>query len=216
MRRITPIGLIIASLLLGCSTPRPPQTPPASDKAAAPSLTLPPSNGKPVDVQGISELVGTFLGLCLNVFPDDEAVAAKVETEGHAPLSDQQLRLFLHDDPGRGWLVRRGDMTLVLTVELPPFHSCTVRGMLPTEPDIAMSAALAAGTWGLNQTPVETLALVTPRSLAGDGMTQTVYRFAMLGPDKQPIELVGAYLTRFSDGEAVEVRLVRMRGNNPR
>jgi hypothetical protein len=216
MRRIAPACFITAMLLFGCATRQPARTEASPDKPRSPSLAIPPPNGQPVDVKGVSELVDTFLDLCLNVFPDDDAVAAKAKAAGHAPLSDEQVRQFLHNDPGRGWVVRRDDMVLAVTIELPPFHSCAVRTMVEIEPDIAMVTALAAGGWGLKQVPVETLVPGPSQTLPGDGLAQTAYQFLMLGPDNRPVELVGAYLTRYSSKEAVEVRLVRMRGNNPR
>jgi hypothetical protein len=216
MPRTATACLITAMLLAGCVAPQPAQTAAAPDKPASTSLAIPSPNGKPVDVKGVSELVDTFLDLCLNTFPDDNAVATKVKAAGHSPLSDQQVRQFLHDDPGRGWLINRGDTVLALTIELPPFHSCAVRTMVQTEPDIAMVTALAAGSWGLSQVPVETLALTPPKTVPANGLVQTAYQFPMFGPDKRPVELVGAYLTRYTGKDTVELRLVRMRGNNPR
>src|SRR5258708_5836940 len=108
---------IMAALLAGCATPQPTPTPSPPDKPSALTITVPPPNGRPADVKGVSELIDTFMAVCLNVFPDDGAVAAKASADGYVPLSPQQVRQFLHDDPGRGWLLHRGDITLAVTVE---------------------------------------------------------------------------------------------------
>jgi hypothetical protein len=188
---------------------------PAS-KAPGPNIAIPPPNGKPVDVKGMAQLIDSFIGLCLQVFPDDDAVAAKAAQQNYAPLSQEQLKRFLGDDPGRGWSFRHGDLPVVATLEQPPFHTCTVRAMMPTEPDVSTLTALAVGVWGASQTPPVAMVAQPLQSFSQNGLTQDAYQFVMVDANRRTLESIGAFLTHFPDREPVEVRLVRMRGNNPR
>jgi hypothetical protein len=192
--------------------------PATAQQGAAPVLspTLPPPNGKPLNVKGLGELVEAFKTACLDLFPDDAAVAAKATAENAMALSADQLRRFLHDDPGHGWSLRRGDIVLALTIELPPFHSCTVRTALPNEPDVVARAMPTVKDWGMKQHPAETLFALPPQTVRGNGAVQVVHQFPLLGPDKKAIESIAVFMTQYPNTETVEVRLVRMRGNNPR
>src|SRR6185369_18067849 len=121
------------------------------------------------------------------------AVAAKAGSEGYEPLSDAQLRRFMHDDPGRGWIFRRDDVPMALTIELPPFHSCTVRTLVPTEPDVALLTALAVGGWGATQLPPVMMIAQKPVTMPGSGLVQEAHLFMLVDPDRKPLESVGAY-----------------------
>lgn len=75
-----------------------------------------------------ARLAQLYEDICLTPFPDDDAVAAAMSTQHAAELKGNEVRIYLHDDAGRGWTV--GDATLgkfVVTVEAPPYHACAVR-----------------------------------------------------------------------------------------
>ena len=79
----------------------------------------------------VASLVSLYDRLCLQAFPDDEAIGKAVEAEGGVRLAD--VRQYLHDDPGIGWALTDGRGQTIVTVEKPPYHACAVRRSLPVE-----------------------------------------------------------------------------------
>lgn len=73
------------------------------------------------------EFVRLFSTYCLQKFPDDAALSAQAGADMHQPLSDAEVKSFLHADPGVGWLAKGADSRYVITVEQPPYHACAVR-----------------------------------------------------------------------------------------
>jgi hypothetical protein len=178
-------------------------------------IHVPAPNGKPQNVEGLDDLFSVFLDFCLEAFPDDAAVAAKAKSGAHPELSPEQLNSILHGDPGRGWVVRLNHSAVTLTVEQPPYHSCGVRAALRTEPDIGLKTATYVGLWGFGQSPPETLLPGPAQSHMTGSVMQTMQPFVLVGPDRRPIEQIGAYFAHDPNSEQVQLRLVRMRGNNP-
>jgi hypothetical protein len=175
-------------------------------------IHLPPPNGKPRDVKGVEDLFQTFTAFCLEAFPDDTAVAAKIKAGAHEALSSDDLADLLHGDAGQGWVVRLNHSAITLTLQSQPSHACGARAFLPIEPDIGLTAATYIGLWGFTQSPPETL-LPGPVT-RGATATQTMQTFILAGPDKRPVEQIAAYFTHEPDSAQVQLRLVRMRGNN--
>jgi len=226
MRPMLPPILILLSLAAGCGTHPPAELVgggeagtivlTAKDTGRSIRIPVPAQNGKPTDVKGVDELIRVFDDMCLQSFPDDGAVAAKAQAAGYAPLTDAQLKVFLHSDPGRGWDVRVKDEVMALTIELPPFHSCAVRTMLPADPDVGYATAIPLGLWGASRSPVETVLVLPFKTITTNGPVQDEQGYILVGPDKKEIETFGAYITHFPNSPRVELRLVRMRGDNPR
>ena len=87
----------------------------------------PPINAPVGPLRG---LISAFDSVCNQGFPDDERVASAMSrVPTMKPLTLDQLRIYLKDDPGRGWITDDG--SIVITIESPPFHACAVR-MLKT------------------------------------------------------------------------------------
>ena len=95
--------MILLSLLLA--------TTPAPDLAAA----------------RLARAVDLYEAACLKTFPDDAAIDALMTQRGAKPLTAEQVKVTLRDDPGRGWTLRDGDQVYDVVLELPPFHACSVR-----------------------------------------------------------------------------------------
>ena len=224
--------LAAACLVAGCA-----KTPPAGAPASTASVDragggmtmqlntkdgrsfdihVPPPSGKPTDVKGVDALFDTFMEFCLEAFPDDAALATKAKDQGVRPLTAEEVSAILRGDPGEGWELHAKGSVIRLILERPPFHSCSVRALLPTEPDIGMTMATFVGLWGFTQSPQETMVPGAMQSFSTGNVVQTEQPFALIGPDKKPIEQVGAYLTHYPNSDQVELQLVRMRGNNPR
>lgn len=66
--------------------------------------------------------------ICNHVFPDDARIAAGMsKIPGARALTPDELRIYLKDDPGRGWTMPAGTSRIVVTIEAPPVHACAVR-----------------------------------------------------------------------------------------
>lgn len=73
--------------------------------------------------------------VCLRAFPDDKAVDAAMAAKGAKPLTPDQVKVTLREDPGRGWSVEDGDRTVFVFLEAPPYHACSVRWPAPAGAD---------------------------------------------------------------------------------
>ena len=178
-------------------------------------IHVPPPNGKPQVVKGMDDLFQTFTAFCLEAFPSDAAVATKIKAGAHEALSAEDLADLLHGEAGQGWIVRLNHSAITLTVQHSTDHSCGARAFLSTEPDIGLTAATYIGLWGFTQSPPETLLPGPMTQDAGNGM-QTTQTFILAGPDKRPVERIAAYFTHDPKSAEVELRLIRIRENDPR
>jgi hypothetical protein len=113
--------------------------------AAAAAQYEPPAN-PPDPVAQRDEMIALYDELCLRAFPDDDAVARAVARYDARPLSPDQVRRFLHDDPGIGWEVRGRTGPFNVTIEQsPPYHACAVRTLTVSGfADLGPYQALAA------------------------------------------------------------------------
>jgi len=219
MRHAVPALIAVLALIAGSAKPSSAQDGAANmviKQKDGTSLTIPlPSpNGKPEKVAGVSELTGAFLSFCLDAFPDDHAVSAKADQEGFHELSDEQVQSFLKNDRGRGWARRVKDNVVVVSVEKPPVHSCTVRTLIPAEPDMARMTALAVGLWASQLSPPERLVpRARTRTTAAGGVQEDADRFDLLDRAGHLVETAAIYIAHQLGKEEVEVRLVRMRGD---
>jgi hypothetical protein len=100
----------------------------------------------------LAELTGLFNDICLKAFPDDRAVAQAVVARGSSatPMSPDEVRVYLHDDPGVGWFLAGRTGRFEVTVEAPPFHACGIRTLTVSGfPDLSsyrrLSDAFEAG-----------------------------------------------------------------------
>jgi len=79
-------------------------------------------------------MIDLYEQACLQAFPNDEAVDKVMTGLGATALSKDQVRIYLHDDPGRGWRFTSTGTTFIVTVEAPPYHACAVRASLSEKP----------------------------------------------------------------------------------
>jgi hypothetical protein len=105
------------------------------------ALTNPPD-----PVAQRDELIALYDEICLRAFPDDDATARAAARRGGTPLSTEQVRHMLHDDPGIGWVLQGRTGRLYVALEqAPPYHSCSLRTMTVNGfADLAPYQALAA------------------------------------------------------------------------
>ena len=100
-------------------TPPDLQPVPPPPRAAGPAPDLP------------AEFLGLFSDLCLNKFPDDDAVTALAEEKHATAMTADQVKRYLHNDPGAGWRLTGDGADYVVLIERPPYHACSVRHLVP-------------------------------------------------------------------------------------
>lgn len=81
------------------------------------------------DVARRERMVALYDELCLRTFPDDAAVDALMASKGATALTAEEARVTLGQDPGRGWLLDDGNVSIQIMIEMPPYHACSVRWM---------------------------------------------------------------------------------------
>ena len=97
---------------------------------AGPSPYLPPANAGAPAAQ-LAEMLDIYESACLRAFPDDRAVGRLMTQRGATALSEAEVHIYLHEDPGHGWRLEGRTGIFNLTIEEPPYHACAVRTMTP-------------------------------------------------------------------------------------
>lgn len=82
----------------------------------------------------IADMVALYDEACLRTFPDDAALDRLMAQRKATALTPDQVRVTLHDDPGRGWVIRGKGKPVMVMLELPPFHACSVRALVGEGP----------------------------------------------------------------------------------
>ena len=75
----------------------------------------------------LARMVALYDEICLQSFPIDAAVDALMAKKDARPLTADEVKVTLRDDPGRGWAIKDGERTITVFIELPPYHACSVR-----------------------------------------------------------------------------------------
>lgn len=92
----------------------------------------------------LAEMVGLYDEICLKTFPDDRAVERAMAGRGATAMSRDEVRFYLHDDPGVGWWLAGHTGRFEVTVEAPPFHACGIRTLTASGfPDLSSYRRLA-------------------------------------------------------------------------
>lgn len=91
--------------------------------------------------QRMSRMVSLYEKVCLNAFPDDEAVEAIMTTQNVRELTPAEVKVTMRDDPARGWALEAENATV--WVEFPPFHACSVRWNTPQVGNLQSYRAVA-------------------------------------------------------------------------
>jgi hypothetical protein len=152
------------------------------------------------------ELVDMFAGVCLEKFPDDAAVRRFATENRFTVMPDDLLHRLLGTDPGEGWLQNNARGRYVLTLELPPYHTCAIRKADSAAPDFLGSFSLLLAAWAAKQAGASLKQLPPQQAQVGGSPTQ-VYQWVLdRGPGKQAERLM-AFVTNVTS--RVEVRLAR-------
>ncbi|MEG8039812.1 hypothetical protein QP166_10860 [Sphingomonas sp. LR60] len=146
--------------------------------------------------------------ICGRVFPDDARIAtAMARMPGTRALTAEELRTYLKDDPGRGWVMSAGSSRIVVTIESPPIHSCAVRisntdGVIDERQwQQLLATAQARSGGGFVTLPTQTFEVGDIRSQASGVQKQGA------GGAAEAIYLIRS--TPKKPGLATEIRMVR-------
>lgn len=101
---------------------------PAALAAATSAATLAAAT-TPAAPPIVARMVSLYDDACLKTFPDDAALDAAMARRKATPLTAEQVKVTLGSDPGRGWIVRDGGPPILVVLELPPYHACSVRAL---------------------------------------------------------------------------------------
>jgi hypothetical protein len=92
--------------------------------------------------QKLPRMVALYDQACLKAFPDDKAVEALMSARNARPLTPDEVKATMRDDPSRGWELHGEDATV--WIEFPPFHACSVRWNASEIGDLREYRAIAA------------------------------------------------------------------------
>jgi hypothetical protein len=152
------------------------------------------------------ELVEIFARVCLEKFPDDAAVRQFAAEEQFAVMSDDRLHRLLGSDPGEGWIDHTASGQYLLTVEMPPYHSCAIRKGDSAAPDFLANLSEVLATWASKQ-PSASLKQQPVQTTQVSGFPSQVYEWDLdRGPGNRAETLL-AIVTNVTS--RIEVRLVR-------
>ncbi len=154
-----------------------------------------------------AELIDLFAGVCLGKFPDDAAVRQFATEKRLAAMPDDTVRQLLGTDPGQGWFQVTALGRYLLTIELPPYHTCAIRKTDGAPPDFLASFSLLLATWAATQSGASLGPLPPQKNAQVGGSATEVNQWVLdRGPGK-PAETLMAFVTNATN--RVVVRLVR-------
>jgi hypothetical protein len=174
----------------------------AAVPAAAPAQYEPLVN-PPDPAAQQAEMVALYDEVCLRAFPDEAAAARAVARYRATPHSPEEVRLFLHDDPGIGWRIAGRTGRFDLNIEqAPPYRSCAVRtmtvaGFADMAPYEAVAARYARGRGLARFEPMDRV--VRGLRIVGGGERR-------VDPDGSSESLLAILTTPAQGNHAVEVR----------
>ena len=157
------------------------------------------------DDPAVVQLLGMFAAICLERFPDDAAVQKFAADQKLEVMPEPRLRHMLGTDPGMGWLQTTPRGQYVLTIELPPYHTCAIRKADTTPPDFLGPFGQLLNGWAASQAGanLKQLPMQTPQI---GGVPSQLYGWTLdRGPGKQA-ETLMAIVSKLPD--RTEVRLV--------
>jgi hypothetical protein len=153
-----------------------------------------------------AELIDVFAGVCLGKFPDDAAVRQFAAEKQFAVMPDDIVRKLLGTDPGQGWVQETARGRYLLTIEMPPYHTCAIRKTDSAAPDFLAAFSLQLATWAATQSGAS-LRQLPPQNVEISGSPTRAYQWVLdRGPGK-PVETLMALVTNATN--RMVVRLVR-------
>lgn len=200
---------LLALILLGCAAPAERREGASAATGTGRAIVVPASAARQQPDKAGTELVVVFIELCLGRFPDraDLAEGRMSRDTQLSPMTADQVRNYLKDDPGRGWTYQTGTGNYVVTVEDPPYKACAVRRTYATLPGYRLPYHLLVRDWAATERNTQFQDGPSIKQTRGNlmisGETMT-----LPASDSRPAEMFMEIGTLYPDGQ-VEVRLVR-------
>ncbi len=152
------------------------------------------------------EMIDIFAAVCLHKFPDDAAVRQFAVDKQLAVMPENVVHQLLGTDPGQGWLQDTEHGRYLLTIEMPPYHTCAIRKSDTAAPDFLPALFLVLGTWAAKE-PGASLKSLPPQNVQVEGFPTQVHQWIVdRGPGRQT-ETLMLFVTNANN--RVAVRLVR-------
>jgi len=93
----------------------------------------------------LHEMLTLYDRVCLHDFPNDAAIERGMAASKARPLSSDEVRVTLQNDSGRGWeIASTNGAGLLVILESPPYHACSVRSATGVSSDVGDYRRLAA------------------------------------------------------------------------
>jgi hypothetical protein len=157
------------------------------------------------------ELVKIFAETCLKRFPDETSIQQYARENRLAIMPDEQLYHLLGSDPGEGWLRNTTRGQYLLTVEMPPYHTCAIRKSDAQQPDFLLVFSQTLAAWAAKQTGTN-LRESPSMTLHIDGVPSKEYLWELHHSQNERPEELMAIVSNIPGG-VTEIRLVRAIGN---
>jgi len=130
--------------------------------------------------------------ICGRVFPDEARIdSVMANFPGARALTPTEVKDYLRDDPGHGWIMQAGTSKLVITLEAPPVPTCAVR---------------MTNTDGVIDESVWQRLITAAQTRAGDGFAVMSPRTVEIGTMQSTVSGVQKQNT---DGAAEAIYLIR-------
>lgn len=153
-----------------------------------------------------AELLEDFAAACLAKFPDDAELRKYAREKQFEVMADERLHRLLGTDPGEGWVQKGAHRQYLLTLELPPYHTCAIRAVNAKTPDLVQAVSGRIGSWAASQAGAS-LKGPSKQTASIGGIPSEVYVWALdRGPGKSGETLMAVVP---SPPDVTEVRLVR-------
>jgi len=158
----------------------------------------------------VVELLGMFITICLERFPDDDAVKQFANEKRLEAMTEEHIRHLLGKHPGTGWIHNSPQGRYVLTIEFPPYHTCAIRKADRVAPDFLPPLSQILGNWAARQSGASLRQLPKQEVQIG-GMPSQVYKWEL---DRGPGTKTEGLMAIITNGpNMVETRLARAVGD---
>jgi hypothetical protein len=152
------------------------------------------------------ELLDVFATACLGKFPDDAELRKYARDKQFDIMAAERLHRLLGTDPGEGWVQKGAYRQYLLTLELPPYHTCAIRAANAKTPDLIATFSERIGGWVASR-PGTSLTGPSKQTASIGGIPSEVHVWGLdRGPGKSGETLM---VVVPSPPDVTEVRLVR-------
>jgi hypothetical protein len=152
------------------------------------------------------ELLDVFAAVCLAKFPDDADVRQYAREKQFDVMADERLHRLLGTDPGEGWVQTGAYRQYLLTIELPPYHTCAIRAVNAKTADLVPALSERIGSWAASQAGTS-LKGPSRQTASFGGVPSEVYVWGLDRGQGKSGETLMAVVP--SPPDVTEVRLVR-------